>query len=110
MDRAFVDLEDDNSTKELVAAYQQFWKDFVRETEDAEKKGIEGTVDLRILVTEKGTVDEVEIAQSSGYTSMDEAAVRAAKRTRFRPAIKDGQRVAMWINYPIQFALTKKRN
>jgi TonB family protein len=77
---------------------------------DAEKNGIEGTVDLRILVTEKGTVDEVEIAQSSGYTSMDDAAVRAAKRTRFRPAIKDGQRVAMWINYPIQFALTKKRN
>jgi len=77
---------------------------------DAEKKGIEGTVDLRILVTEKGTVDEVEIAQSSGHRSMDQAAVNAAKRTRFRPAIKNGQRVAMWINYPIQFALTKRRN
>jgi TonB family protein len=77
---------------------------------DAEKKGIEGTVDMRILVTERGTVDEVEISQSSGNSSMDEAAVRAAKRTRFRPAIKDGQRVAMWINYPIQFALAKKRN
>jgi len=77
---------------------------------DAEKKGIEGTVDLRILVTEKGTVDEVEITRSSGYPAMDEAAVRAAKRTRFRPAIKDGRRVAMWINYPIQFALSKMSN
>ncbi len=76
---------------------------------DAEKKGFEGTVDLRILVTEKGTVGEVEIAQSSGFSSMDEAAVRAAKRTRFRPAIKNGRRVSMWINYPIQFALAKKR-
>ena len=76
---------------------------------DAEKKGFEGTVDLRILVTEKGTVGEVEIAQSSGFPSMDKAAVRAAKRTRFRPAIKDGRRVSMWINYPIQFALAKKR-
>lgn len=77
---------------------------------DAEKKGFEGTVDLRILVTEKGMVDDVEIAQSSGYSSMDEAAVRAAKKTRFRPAIQNGQRVAMWINYPITFALTKRRN
>ena len=77
---------------------------------DAEKKGLEGTVNLRILVTEKGIVDDVEISQSSGHSSMDEAAVKAARRTRFRPAIKNGQRVAMWINYPIQFALTKKRN
>ena len=77
---------------------------------DAEKKGIEGEVIMRILVTEKGTVDEVEIAQSSGFPSMDEAAVRAAKRNRFRPAIQDGQRVAMWINWSTQFTLTGKRN
>ena len=75
---------------------------------EAEKKGIEGTVALRVLVTEKGTVDQVEIEQSSGYSDMDDAAVKAAKKTRFRPAVKDGERVAMWINYPIQFALTKK--
>lgn len=77
---------------------------------DAVEKGIECTVDLRILVTEKGTVDEVEIAQSSGYPSMDEAAVMAVKKTRFRPAMKNSRRVAMWINYPIQFALTRKTN
>jgi len=77
---------------------------------EAEKKGIEGTVGLKVLVTEKGTVDKVEIEQSSGYQEMDDAAVKAAKKTRFRPAIKDGERVAMWINYPIQFALTRKSN
>ena len=73
---------------------------------DAQKKGIEGTVDLRVLVTEQGTVDKVEITTSSGHSDMDRAAVDAAKRTRFRPAIRNGERVAMWINYPIQFALT----
>ena len=78
---------------------------------DAQKKGIEGTVDLRVLVTEQGTVDKVEITSSSGHSDMDRAAVDAAKRTRFRPAIRNGERVAMWINYPIQFALTNvKRN
>jgi len=77
---------------------------------DAEKKGLEGTVGLRVLVTDKGTVDKVEVETSSGHPQMDEAAIKAAQKTRFRPAIKDGQRVAMWINYPIQFALTKKKN
>jgi TonB family protein len=77
---------------------------------DAEKKGLEGTVGLRVLVTEKGTVDKVEVETSSGHPQMDEAAIKAAQKTRFRPAIKDGQRVAMWINYPIQFALSKRKN
>jgi len=75
---------------------------------DAEKKKIQGTVNLRIHVTTTGTVDQVEIINSSGLKSMDEAAVKAAKKTRFRPAIKDGRRVPMWIGYPIQFALNKK--
>ncbi len=77
---------------------------------DAEKKGIEGTVGLRVLVTKKGTVDKVEVESSSGHAKMDQAAVKAARKTRFRPAVKDGQRVAMWINYPIQFALSKRKN
>jgi TonB family protein len=75
---------------------------------DAEKKKIQGTVNLRIHVTTLGTVDQVEIINSSGLESMDKAAVKAAQKTRFRPAIKDGQRVPMWISYPIQFALNQK--
>jgi len=75
---------------------------------DAEKKRIEGSVELRILVTENGTVDQVEVVTSSGLPSMDEAAIKAAKKTRFRPGIKNGRRVAMWIHYPIQFALSNK--
>jgi TonB family protein len=75
---------------------------------DAEKKKIEGTVDLRVHVTITGTVDQVEIVNSSGLKSMDEAAVKAARKTRFRPAFKDGKRVSMWLNYPIQFALNKR--
>lgn len=76
---------------------------------DAEKKRIEGSVQLRILVIEDGTVNKVEIITSSGNASLDDAAVKAAKRTRFRPGIKNGKRVAMWIEYPIQFALPKKQ-
>ncbi|MBN2288440.1 MAG: energy transducer TonB [Candidatus Glassbacteria bacterium] len=75
---------------------------------DAEKKKIEGTVDLRIHVAASGTVDKVEIITSSGLQSMDDAAVKAAMKTRFRPAVRDGRRIDMWISYPIQFQLNKK--
>ncbi len=75
---------------------------------DAEKKKIEGTVDLRIHVTTSGTVDQVEIINSSGLESMDDAAVKAAQKTRFRPGIKDGRATPMWIYYPVQFTLNKK--
>jgi len=75
---------------------------------DAEKNRVEGSVELRIHVTESGVVDEAEVVTSSGLPSMDDAAVKAAMKTRFRPAVKNGSRVPMWINYPIQFALNKK--
>lgn len=75
---------------------------------DAEKNRIEGSVELRIHVTETGAVDQAEVVTSSGVASMDEAAIRAALKTRFRAAVKDGKRVPMWINYPIQFALNKR--
>jgi TonB family protein len=75
---------------------------------DAEKNRIEGSVELRIHVTETGIVDQAEVVTSSGVQSMDEAAIKAALKTRFRSAIKNGKRVPMWINYPIQFALNKR--
>ena len=75
---------------------------------DAEKNKIEGTVELRIMVSPDGKVEKVEVLTSSGLESMDKAAVKAAYKTRFRPGIKDGQKVPMWITYPIQFALNKK--
>ena len=75
---------------------------------DAEKNKVEGTVELRIMISPEGKVEKVEVLTSSGLESMDKAAVKAAYKTRFRPGIKDGKKVPMWINYPIQFALNKK--
>ena len=75
---------------------------------DAEKNRVEGSVELRILVGVDGAVSEVQVLNSSGVPSMDKAAVEAAKRTRFRPGMQNGRRVPMWIEYPIQFALTKR--
>ena len=42
--------------------------------------GIEGTIGLRVHVTDGGKADQVEVVRSSGHDALDLAAVRVAKR------------------------------
>jgi protein TonB len=45
----------------------------------ARQNGWEGTVSLRLELLADGTVGEVQVAHSSGYTALDTAAQEAAK-------------------------------
>ena len=53
--------------------------------------GQEGTTDLSFLIHADGTVDNVNVAQSSGSDRLDDAAVDCVKKWHYRPAIKDGE-------------------
>jgi TonB family protein len=57
--------------------------------------GEEGITGLVFDVHEDGTVDNVTVGQSSGYERLDDAAVDCVRRWHYRPAIKDGNLVAM---------------
>ncbi len=48
-------------------------------------RGIEGVVKLKISLDGQGNITEVEILESSGNASLDEAAVTAAKKTSLKP-------------------------
>lgn len=50
------------------------------------RQGVEGVVRVRIVVERDGSVQSAVIAASSGYDSMDAAAVDAVYRYRFSPA------------------------
>jgi TonB family protein len=67
-------------------------------------EGVEGAILLRLRVTEMGEVDSVEVAESSGHAELDSAAVKGARRLRFEPGRKDGKRVRMWANVPVEFS------
>ncbi|SEA05676.1 TonB protein C-terminal [Selenomonas ruminantium] len=54
--------------------------------EDLRRQGIEGAVRVRVVVGKDGSVETAGVATSSGYPSMDDAAVAAAYRYRFSPA------------------------
>jgi len=51
----------------------------------------EGTVKVRLCVNTSGTVSNAEVATPSKYPRLDEAAVKLAKKMRFKAATQDGK-------------------
>jgi periplasmic protein TonB len=72
---------------------------------DALRNNETGTVVVRIEVGADGTPTDVTLARRSGSRSLDRAAIKAAKRWRFRPAQRGGQAVAGAVEVPMAFSL-----
>ena len=73
--------------------------------EIAKKAGIEGTVVLQVFVDKKGRVKHTKILKGIPNTGLDEAAIKAVKAVRFKPAKQDGVAVGVWISIPFNFRL-----
>ena len=71
------------------------------------KKKEQGTVLLLILVKADGTVGEIKLKTSSGFSRLDQAAKQAVKRWQFQPALKDGQPIDFWYELPLKFRLNQ---
>jgi protein TonB len=65
---------------------------------------MEGETLLRVRVTDTGTVDSVEVIESSGYAAFDSAAMTGAHSLRFTPARREGKRIAVWAEVPVHFS------
>jgi len=74
--------------------------------EMARRASIEGVVWVKALVDKEGKVRDVIIVKDSGAKAgFEEAAIEAAKKTLWKPAISNGQPVAVWVAYKIEFKL-----
>ena len=60
------------------------------------KAGHQGAVTLGFLVDETGHVKESKVAESSGFTTLDEAARTALAMCPFHPALENGKPVPHW--------------
>ena len=67
----------------------------------------QGTVLLRVHVTEHGRPDRVEVLRSSGSSTLDDAAIRAVHDWEFTPAQMRDEAVESEIDFPIQFKLDR---
>ena len=72
----------------------------------ARRREQQGTVTIRVLVGIDGIVQRAEIAESSGFDVLDDAAIETVRRRwRFVPARSAGTAVESWVLVPIRFAL-----
>ncbi|MDT8899761.1 TonB family protein [Anaeroselena agilis] len=72
---------------------------------DARSQRWEGTVRVDVLIDENGLVQDVQLAASSGSSSLDRAALDCLRTWRFRPAYQDGRPIAVRATVPVVFRL-----
>lgn len=73
----------------------------------AQRQGWEGTVLLKVRVLASGKPEKVEIKQSSGRKTLDDAAVSAVKNWTFVPSKRGNTPIDGWATVPIEFKLAK---
>jgi protein TonB len=71
------------------------------------RKGEEGRVLMRVLVSAEGKAEDVQIEQSSGFDRLDNVAVAAVKKWRFIPAKKNNQPLSAYVLVPMPFIIEK---
>jgi protein TonB len=69
------------------------------------RMGEQGKVLLRVMVSEQGLPQQIEIKTSSGYERLDKAAITSVQRWRFVPGKRNGVPEAMWYIVPVNFVL-----
>ena len=75
-------------------------------TAEAKQRGIQGTVELSVVVNDDGTVGEVKVTRSlDDKYGLDEQAVMAMKKWQFKPGTKDGKPVAVEVTVEMSFKL-----
>lgn len=71
----------------------------------ARRKGEQGRVLIKVLVTSQGDASNVTLERSSGSTYLDDAAIKAVKNWKFVPARSNNEAVSGYVTVPINFSL-----
>jgi periplasmic protein TonB len=71
------------------------------------RAGEQGTVRLKVLVDTNGRPSNVEVAQSSGFARLDDAAVQAVRKWRFEAATDGSKKIQAYTQVAVTFKLTE---
>jgi protein TonB len=72
---------------------------------DAKAAGIAGEMWVKAGVDKRGIVRSATVGRSSGNKSLDDAALAAAWKCKFKPAVQNGKPVGVWVTYMVEFKL-----
>ena len=56
-----------------------------------------------MLVSETGQILDIQLASEPSGFGFDEAAIDAARRALYKPAVKDGKGITMWYTHRVTF-------
>jgi len=71
------------------------------------RKGLEGKVELHVMVNEKGMVDSCEVLSSTDPI-FEPAAINTMKQMKYKPLIKGGIPYSFRYKQTVDFSLAKK--
>lgn len=71
----------------------------------SKRSGEQGTVVVRLIIDESGSVEDVALLQSSSFPRLDRAATEIGKRYRFKPFLVNGSPQKISTNLLIKFNL-----
>ena len=69
------------------------------------RMGEQGKTTVRVLIGVDGQPQRAEIAKSSGFDRLDQAAIATVMRWRYVPGKRGGTPETMWFNVPINWVL-----
>jgi periplasmic protein TonB len=67
------------------------------------RNGERGRAMVRVFIDTEGLPQAVQVGASSGFARLDEAAVSAVRKARFKPYTENGQPAAGWAVVPANF-------
>ncbi len=76
--------------------------------EAAKSQGQEGVVHLKVDVGPDGLVEDLSIRKSSGFPLLDEAALKAVRKWKFKPGKMAGLATSMTVQVPVRFKIEEE--
>lgn len=72
---------------------------------EAIEENVEGQLELAMFILTDGTVDKVEVTNSTGSAVLDSAGVEYARKLKYAPAMQNGMKKSVWLRQRIGFNL-----
>ena len=71
----------------------------------AKRRGYRGVAILQIELAEDGTIAQLSVLKSSGFSELDKAALNNVSQWQFHPVMRDQHKVKARFSVPIEFSL-----
>jgi TonB family protein len=92
-----------DSPPQIIGGIERYFS-YLTYPEEARRQRLQGQVEIECMVMENGKIKDVKVVKSAGFI-LDEAAIDALRRVKFKPGYQNGAPVAVKYTIPVNFHL-----